>query len=128
MKRRAMPDAAPPPRPWSLSGEVAQLTHAAQGKSAQLRRKVRLLFTRTRAYRTLFFDAEGRLRPEARTVIADIIDKADLHRASLDLDPQALAELEGRRRMAMHIFGRFNVPQSQLDALERDLSDMENDR
>lgn len=117
-----MADNDPSAPPYSLSGEVASLTLAAEGASARINRQIRGIYGSTRAYRELFFDADGLLRPAAKLVIEDLIDRADLHRASVDLTPQALAEMEGRRRMVMHIFGKFRLPEQRLRELERQLT------
>jgi len=101
---------------------------AAEGQSARLRRQSRNLLGLTRAYRKLFFDEHGALKPEGRAVLDDLVEISGIGMGQRDLDPQALALAEGLRRMVLHIFGRFKLPQRQLDQIERDLTLAEEDR
>lgn len=112
-------------RPYSLSGEAMAIAQAARGESVKLRHRARKLWGMSRAYRALFFDDKGQLRPEARTVLADLCEVAAIARAAAVLDHDYLAELEGRRRVVLHIFGRFNLPLAEMDRLERDIDQME---
>lgn len=104
------------------------LRFAAEGESARLRRRSRNLLGLTRAYRKLFFDDTGALKPESRAVLDDLVEISGIGMGQRDLDPQALALGEGMRRVVLHIFGRFRLPQRQLDQIERDLTLAEEER
>lgn len=111
----------------SVSAEVLALKLAAEGTSEKALRKLRALLRLNRAYRRLFFDQAGQLKPEAREVLTDLVEQAGIGQAVRDLDPAVLAMFEGRRRMVLHIFGRFRLPQGRIDQLERDLQPTEDD-
>lgn len=72
------------------------------------------------AYRRLFLDAEGNMKPDAVAVIADIAALAQLGRV---LPPYAtegeLRAFEGRRSMALHILGRMDLDGSRLRDLAK---------
>lgn len=101
------------------------VSHAAAGESARLRRKARHLFTRTRAYRRLFFDEQGQLKPDARIVLEDLVDMAGIGKGQRELDPQVLAMAEGQRRAVLHLFGRFRLPEGRLREIQSTLQQSE---
>lgn len=72
------------------------------------------------AYRRLFLDAEGGVKPDAIDVIADIAALAQLGRV---LPPYAtegeLRAFEGRRSMALHILGRLDLDGTRLRDLAK---------
>jgi hypothetical protein len=112
-------------RPYSLSSEAMALRLQSEGHLGRLQRRLKMLAGRSRAYRKTFFDEHGQLYPHAREVLMDIVQESNLHRASRDLEPLLLADLEGSRRLALHIFGRLKPSDSELDAIENDLTEME---
>lgn len=57
---------------------------------------------RVRAYRKLFLDETGRLKPEAETVLDDLHDFARFFKDAPP-EPSALALTEGGRRVVRHI-------------------------
>lgn len=101
------------------------IADAARGQSGKLQARLRKLMGKTRAYRRLLFDADMNLKPEAREVLADLAEVAGIGRASPVLDHEYLVELEGRRRMFLHIMGRCNLPEAEARLLERDIERME---
>lgn len=103
------------------------LAMQAEGASKRLRAELSGIFGLTRAYRRLFFDRDGKMTPDARMVLRDLVRESDLARAARDLDPGALALLEGKRWMVLHVFGRFRLPEGRIDQLERDLKSAEDD-
>lgn len=105
----------------SLSAEIAALTLHARSTSAKLRDDLKAIFGINRAYLRLFFDAAGNLKPEARTVLLDLIKESDLGAASPDLENGTLQLLEGKRWMVLHVFGRFKLPEGRVRQLENDL-------
>lgn len=112
-------------KPQSLGAEILAASQAAQQESGKIRARIRRLMGRYRAYRKLLIGEDGRLKPEAREVLADLIDVSDMDKVSRSLDPQVLADLNGARRIVMHIFGSLKLPEGQLDQFERDLGQME---
>ncbi len=66
--------------------------------------KIRLLKT-LRAYRELFLDETGNLKPAAKTVLADLWNEAGMFR---DMPPDAmtLALYEGKKQLINHIHRR----------------------
>lgn len=64
-----------------------------------------------RAYRLLFFDENGELKPEALTVIDDLCDNAKMFEAA----PLELLQVaEGGRQMVRHILNRLRVSRAVL--------------
>lgn len=74
------------------------------------------------AYRRLFLDGDGNLKPDAVAVIADFSAVAQLGRA---VPPHAtegeMRSHEGRRAIALHILGRMDLDGSRLRDLARKL-------
>ena len=112
-----MPDDA-----QSLSAEIMAAVLAAEDKSTKARREFRRIMGLNRAYRRVFFDDAGNLKPDAREVLEDLIEVSQLGRASRDLELGALSELEGRRKMVLHVFGRFRLPEGRLRELQRTIN------
>lgn len=71
---------------------------------------------RTRAYRRLFLDDGGRLRPEAEAVLNDLMDFARFFK-SVPPEPAALAVVEGSRQVVRHILKRTGLIDRGLDNL-----------
>lgn len=113
--------------PKTLSAEVAALTLAAQGERGKLRRQLRGIFGKRRAYRKLFFNPDGTLKPEGREVLLDLVETAGIGMAVPDLSHEGQTLFEGQRRLVLHVFGRFNLPEGRVDQLERDLTNLEDD-
>lgn len=109
----------------SYSAEVMEAAQAATQQSARLRAAMRALMGSHRAYRKLLLDSDGNLKPEARAVLEDLMRKAQMGLASLELDPQTLARREGMRFIVLHIFGSLKMPEAKLRQLENDLTDIE---
>lgn len=110
-------------RPVAADLEIEAM--AAQADSAGKRTIVeqlrRALQHRTIiAYRRLFLDAEGKVRPEAVDVIADIASIAQLGRAVPTIATEGeMRAIEGRRMLALHILGRMDLDGSRLRDLSR---------
>jgi hypothetical protein len=66
-----------------------------------------------RAYRRLLLDESGGLRPEAETVLSDLVDFARFFK-SVPPDPQALAVVEGSRHVVRHILKRAGLLEREL--------------
>lgn len=115
------------PEPQSLSAEVMAAAMAAESTSTKVRNEARQILLRRRAYLRLFFDANGRLKPEAAIVLRDLLDASDFGRAALDIDNGTLQLLEGKRWMVLHLFGRFRLPEGRLAQLEKTLRQAEDD-
>ena len=107
----------------SLSAEIAAVERAARSESAKLRGQLLGALRLTKAYRRVFLQPGAATERDQRLVLGDIIDRAELGRASLSLDPQELAALEGQRRIALHIFGRFRLEEGRIRQLETDLTE-----
>lgn len=97
------------------------MKQAAEDQSARAVRLARDRVNVHRAYQKLFFHGDGRLREDARLVLGDIMEEAAIGLASPTLDYAELAAKEGKRRLALHIFGRFQLSEERLRALERQL-------
>lgn len=66
-----------------------------------------------RAYRRLLLDEAGALKPEAETVLNDLVDFARFFK-SVPPDPQALAVVEGSRQVVRHILKRAGLVEREL--------------
>ncbi|MAY78567.1 MAG: hypothetical protein CL802_13510 [Citromicrobium sp.] len=119
-----MADGSRPPG-LSLSADIAEAVAAAEGKSAQLRNHSVSLFRVHKAYRRVFVTPGAATATDQAIVLRDIMARSGLGRASMTLDPQELAELEGARRVGLHIFGRLKLDDSRLRQLELDLRNIE---
>lgn len=111
----------------SLSAEVAAVERAARSESVKIRGQLFGALRLTRAYRRVFLEPGRATARDQRLVLGDIVDRAELGRASLSLDPQELAALEGQRRIALHIFGRFRLDEARIRQLETDLTETQDD-
>jgi hypothetical protein len=116
-----------PERPESLSAETMALAMQAEGVSTRLREELRAIVGLNRAYQRLFFGADGALSREGRTVLRDLIKASEFGCASLDVDNGSLQVLEGKRRLLLHVFGRFRLPEGRLSQLRKDLASTEDD-
>jgi hypothetical protein len=112
----------------SISAEVMALANEASTRTAGMRQRLRGIFELNRAYRRVFFDPAGNLTPPARAVLRDLIDAADFGRAARELDNGTLQVLEGKRRLLLHIFGRFRLPDGRIDQIEQDLRKVEDEQ
>ncbi len=72
------------------------------------------------AYDRLFF-VNGKLREDAQIVLDDLSRRASLGQACPSLDHAELAAAEGARRLLYHIFNRFRLSGTRLEALSRQL-------
>lgn len=106
----------------SITGELLAITHAAQKRSSIA--KLLLMEKRQlhRAYRETFFDQDGRLKPAAQMVLSDLAEMSGIGMAASGLEHEELACLEGRRRMFLHLLGRFKMNSSEIINLERDIA------
>ncbi len=68
---------------------------------------------RVRAYRRLFLDDNGRLKPEAEAVLSDLYDFTRFYKTG-PADPQALAVLEGGRQVVRHILKQTRATSQEL--------------
>lgn len=66
-----------------------------------------------RAYRRLLLDESGGLKPEAETVLTDLVDFARFFK-SVPPDPQALAVVEGSRQVVRHILKRAGLLEREI--------------
>lgn len=105
----------------SITADLLAMQHAAEDVSSREQRRARQQIEVHHAYQRLFFDAAGQLKPEARTVLDDIAFEAALGMASPSLEYAELAAKEGKRRLLLHIFGRFQLSAEQVANLERKL-------
>lgn len=105
----------------SITAELYAMRHAAEETSAQAQRRARADLELHRAYQRLFFDEAGQLRADARLVLDDIAHEAAIGFASPSLDYAELATKEGKRRLLLHIFGRFQLSPERLATIERTL-------
>lgn len=103
----------------SVSAEAMALAMRAEDAAAKIRRKVRGTMQLSRAYRRLFFEPDGSLKAEARIVLQDLVETSGIGMAVRD--PEQLQLFEGMRRIVLHMFGRFKLPERRLDQLEEDL-------
>lgn len=77
------------------------------------------------AYRALFFGEDGRMRPAAALVLADIAEEAGFGAANMDLNHGEMCVLEGKRRLLLFVLARLRLPPAQAEFLE---SEMEKSR
>lgn len=106
----------------SLSAEVAALERTARAESTKLRGQLFGQLRMIKAYRRVFLEPGAASEKDQLLVLGDLIDQSDLGRASVTLDPQALAAAEGQRRTVLHIFGRFRLDNERLRQLRDDLN------
>lgn len=109
----------------SISAELYGIQQGAENKSERAQRHARQQVDVHRAYQRLFFDESGRLTDAARLVLFDIMEEAAIGLASPSLDHAELAAKEGKRRLALHIIGRFQLSEERLRTLERQLNQEE---
>ncbi len=69
--------------------------------------------SRKRAYRRLFLNEDGQLRPEALTVLEDLYNHTRLFK-NVSADPQALVVVEGGRQVVRHIIKQVNIEDSEM--------------
>lgn len=67
---------------------------------------------KVKAYRRLFLDEHGQLRPDAEIVLDDLFQFARFFK-SVPADPQALAVVEGSRETVRHILKRIKVTEPE---------------
>lgn len=72
-----------------------------------------IMSRKIRAYRRLLLDESGGLKPEAETVLNDLVDFARFFK-SVPLEPQALAVVEGSRQVVRHILKRAGLVEREL--------------
>lgn len=106
----------------SLSADAFAITQRARSRQAQIQDSLNDTIFLNRSYRKLFFDSNGNLKPEARAVLNDLVAESGIGLASPSLGHAELAAKEGRRRMVLHIFGRFRLPANRIDNLEKFLT------
>lgn len=111
----------------SLTAELAAVERAARSERAKLRGKLFDTIRLTKAYRRVFLQPGAATAKDQQLVLNDLIDRSELGRASLSLDAQELAALEGQRRVVLHLFGRFRLDDARLRQLETDLIETIND-
>jgi hypothetical protein len=111
-----------PPDPVTLTGELMAITRAAQKSSAGARLMLLRKRGLYRAYRQTFFDDQGHMFPWARTVIDDLADKSGIGMAAAGLEHEELACREGERRLFLHLIGRFQLNETEIFNLERDIA------
>lgn len=121
-----MPDSTRAPG-LSLSADIAEAIAAADGESAKLRHRASAAFRINRAYRRVFMRPGAASATDQALVLRDIMDRSGLGCASISLEPQVLAELEGARRVGLHIFGRLKLDDSRLRQLELDLQNQDDE-
>lgn len=74
-----------------------------------------LKFKRTSsAYKKLFLDEQGQIKPEAETVLKDLFGFTRFYK-SIPADPQALAVAEGGRQVVRHILKRTGSTEQELN-------------
>ncbi|WP_374551966.1 Bbp19 family protein [Sphingobium yanoikuyae] len=117
-----MPRDAPLP---SITAELFAVQQGAESNSVRAKRHARQQVDIHRAYQRLFFDEGGRLTDAARLVLFDIMEEAAIGLMSPSLDHAELAAKEGKRRLALHIIGRFQLSEERLRTLERQLNQEE---
>ena len=110
----------------SITAELFAIQHGAEERSAHERRRAREQVAIYRAYQRLFFDDAGQLRADARIVLDDLTREAALGFVSPSLDLAELAVKEGKRRLLLHLFARFELSEERLANLERSLIQEEN--
>ncbi|MFY9350657.1 MAG: hypothetical protein WAO77_09950 [Sphingobium sp.] len=104
----------------SISAELLAIQQAAEGQSAKAQRHAREQIGIYQAYQQLFFE-DGQLREAARIVLDDLTFEAALGFASPTFDYAELAAKEGKRRLLLHIFARFQLSPARARELERQL-------
>lgn len=65
------------------------------------------------AYKKLFLDEFGQIKPEAIIVLTDLHDFARFYK-NVPADPQALAVVEGGRQVVRHILKRTGTTDQEL--------------
>lgn len=82
---------------------------------------IQRILTRRRAYRRIFLNDDGSLKPDAEAVISDLARFCRLHRSttvvstvSRQTDVPATFQAEGRREVILRILGHLHVDDSDL--------------
>ncbi|HMS22107.1 hypothetical protein [uncultured Sphingorhabdus sp.] len=68
------------------------------------------------AYNALFFE-NGKLKPDAQLVLADLNDAAGMGEMSSALSDQELRDLFGRRKIVLHLINRLDRDGTKRDQL-----------
>ncbi len=109
-------------------GARQDMAQQAMMRRAARRMKLIVLFNTVRAYRALFLDEQGEIRPEAVTVIGDLATKG---RLGVVDDPGssdgALREYAGRRAIVLHLLARLDLSGMRLRDLARKMREAENE-
>jgi hypothetical protein len=79
-------------------------------------KRLESLRRRKEAYRRLFLDEHGQLKPESRRVLDDLYAFSRFFQDA-SLEPQVLAALEGRRQTVRHLVKCLKVTDSELSRL-----------
>lgn len=79
------------------------------------------ILNRRRAYRRIFLNDDGKLKPDAEAIIADLARFCRLHRSttvvstvSRQTDVPATFQAEGRREVILRILGHLHVDDADL--------------
>lgn len=67
----------------------------------------------TAAYKKMFLDEFGQLKPEAEAVLVDLHQFARFYK-NVSVDPQALAVVEGGRQVVRHILKRTGTTDQEM--------------
>ena len=83
--------------------------------------RIERILKRRQAYRFLFLDAEGKLKPEAELVLEDLARFCRLHRSTSvvsmttrQTDVPASFQAEGRREVILRVLGHLHVADADL--------------
>lgn len=112
----------------AVETEVAALVAGLDAKARRrdrLQRFIDRLMGRHRAYRALFFDGDGNLKPEALTVLKDLGRVANFGKVDPGASDTELRMNEGRRHLLLHIFDRFEMDAARLARLAQKLKETE---
>lgn len=103
---------------------------AMEARTATTRRAMRDRFLRqsnvVQAYRRLFLNDDGDLKPEAARVLADMARVAGLGTVlPATASDAALREREGKRGLALHVIARIDLDGNKLRELSRQIRELE---
>lgn len=94
----------------------------------EVEKQIRRVLLKRQAYRRLFMDGDGKMKPDAEVVLADLLRFCRFHQSitvvspiSRQTDVPASFQAEGRREVITRIIDHINADDSDLYKAERNI-------
>lgn len=72
-----------------------------------------------RAYREIFCDDEGRLKPQVGLILSDLVGAAELGHVGFGLSDAKLHELHGRKTLLIWLLDRIDRDRARTDEIHK---------